>query len=510
MAGKREAADAVIIASIGLLVVVFGIFGFLIYQGYQQTLHQAERKAEVGADVLSHQAAAFLGARFDLLSDFADEFANLSGPALGTAATARLAKAPPSLVVAVYDDAGQLLAKTGAGFPATIADADYFQQLIAGGARAVSTQTRINAKSVEPTFVIAVGLRAGERLTGVVALQVDNTLLDGLPAALDLGPESTISLLREDGWIVARVPTLETPLNLANLPVWGTLSGAPSGTYFSPGSPADGIARVVAFRKVPGLPLIALSAISRDTLLAQLWSAVWTVLFLMGPIAIALLVGSLWTARLLRRSEADRKSLALLVARNETLFREIHHRVKNNLQVVSALIQLQPIDRAIKLEMGRRIAAMSAVHEQIYRSNDFESVQLKQYLHNLIEGIHAGQGPQVHLVEDLDDLLVDKDIATPLGLLVNEVVSNAFKHGFAEGRPGTLWVTLGQADADQARLVIRDDGIGFDPEAPSNGIGRKLIAAFTQQIGGKAQFSSANGAVFDVVFPLKHVDDHQT
>jgi len=140
----------------------------------------------------------------------------------------------------------------------------------------------------------------------------------------------------------------------------------------------------------------------------------------------------------LRKSERTQAHLADALAHNDVLFREIHHRVKNNLQSVSSLLQMQPIPRDIKADMSRRLAAMSAVHEHIYRSSDFSTVAIKSYLDTLIDNIRAGADAKIQVVEEIEDLSVDKDVATPLGLILNEVLSNAFKHAFPDGRAGTI------------------------------------------------------------------------
>jgi two-component sensor histidine kinase len=192
------------------------------------------------------------------------------------------------------------------------------------------------------------------------------------------------------------------------------------------------------------------------------------------------------------------------LAHNEVLFREIHHRVKNNLQSVASLLQMQPIAREIKVNMGQRIAAMSAVHEHIYRSNDFASVRIKTYLETLIATLRDGHDPTVEVFEDIDDVAVDKDAATPLGLIVNEVASNAFKHAFADGRAGRLRISLKRQGDTSACLIIEDNGPGFDPTAPSKGIGRRLIEALTMQLGGEAKVAPAEGggSRFTLSFPL--------
>ena len=184
--------------------------------------------------------------------------------------------------------------------------------------------------------------------------------------------------------------------------------------------------------------------------------------------------------------------------------REIHHRVKNNLQSVSSLLQLHPIPREIKHEMGQRIAAMSAVHEHIYRSNRFDTVSVRDYLHTLVGTIRQGQAAPVEVIEDMDDIRVDRDAATPLGLILNEVVSNAFKHAFPEGRSGTLTVSLKRGADGRGELSVEDNGTGFDTATPGSGIGRNLITALTRQIGGQSTTTSTpgSGTRFTLSFPV--------
>ena len=313
-----------------------------------------------------------------------------------------------------------------------------------------------------------------------------------------------MSILRDDGWIVARYPTLPQTVNASQQPVFTTQKNETVGSYVSARSPADGIARAVGFHRLPALGIVAIAAVSQDAAFAGLWTAIITVLWLMVPIALALLVGSLVTAHILRQSGRTQAKLAAAVAHNEVLFREIHHRVKNNLQSVGSLLQMQPIDRAIKADMGQRIAAMSAVHEHIYRSNNFSTVMVKSYLETLIENIRRGGDPRVTVAEQIDDLPVDKDAATPLGLILNEVVTNAFKHAFPDGREGLIAVTLVRDSDGRGKLTVEDNGVGFDPATPAKGIGQRLIRALAEQLGGESNIEATQngGARFVLTFPL--------
>jgi two-component sensor histidine kinase len=314
---------------------------------------------------------------------------------------------------------------------------------------------------------------------------------------------SVISIGREDGTIVARYPLATEPIDLTESASWAQISSTPSGTYEAT-SALDGVTRLIGYRHVPELGIITFGSVSKDAAFAGLWSAIVIILWLLVPIALALFAGSLWTAHLLRRSAQQQRKLAAAVAHNDVLFREIHHRVKNNLQSVASLLQMQPIPREIKTNMGQRIAAMSAVHEHIYRSGNFETVHVKSYLQTLIASIRAGHDPNVEVVEAFEDLPVDREAATPLGLILNEVVSNAFKHAFADGREGAVTVRLVRTPEGRGQLTVEDNGLGFDPQTPTKGIGRRLIAALTQQLGGESRFETAieGGSLFTLVFPL--------
>lgn len=204
---------------------------------------------------------------------------------------------------------------------------------------------------------------------------------------------------------------------------------------------------------------------------------------------------------MLRRSQANSRSLAEALDRNEQLFSEIHHRVKNNLQSVSALLQVHKIPNDVRVDLTQRILAMSAVHEHIYRSGDFSNVRIKGYLHTLIAHVKAGADPNIIVVDELEDIAVDKDTAGPLGLILNEVLANCFKHAFPHGRGGNVKVSLHAVGNGLAQLVVEDDGAGFDEAAPGTGIGRKLVAGFVKQLNGEYSVASGQGSKFVLTFP---------
>jgi two-component sensor histidine kinase len=506
-ARRWEAADLVIAVAGALVALILGIFVMLSVQGYGASVTAAKSRAEAAAGLVAVQANALVRSSITALrlieSRLALEPADF--PAESRAEMdAAIAALPFPAQLAVYDVEGNVEANGAApSLPATIAGLPYFEALVQGGDWTIAPHIGSNGTGT-PQFVIAKRLGT-DLFAGVAVLAIPGTVFDDFWAPLELGEGSTVSVLRADGWIIGRHPVLPEAISLAGQPAFAQLTDGPSGSYTSDSSPVDGVARVIGYRQMPELGLIAQASISRDTMMTGLWSAITTVAWLLIPISLALIAGSVLTAHLLRKSSRTQRSLSTALEHNDVLFREIHHRVKNNLQSVASLLQMQPIPREIKANMGQRIAAMSAVHEHIYRSNSFDKVSVKGYLQTLIASIRAGQTTDVELIEDLDDLLVDKDAATPLGLIVNEVVSNAFKHAFPDGIHGRVAIHLHRDDdTGHALLVVEDNGVGFDPDQPAKGIGRRLIAALTQQLGGDSHTGAVEtgGSRFMLRFPI--------
>jgi len=200
------------------------------------------------------------------------------------------------------------------------------------------------------------------------------------------------------------------------------------------------------------------------------------------------------------------------LAEKEILLREIHHRVKNNLQIISSMLNLQA-DRSADAETREvfhesevRIRAMALVHEQLYRSGDLAHVDLAGYLDTLAQQVirYFGRGScrvEVKVDEAVRDVSVDQ--AIPLGLIVNELVTNSVQHGLAEAHAGTIHVRL-SGNADASELSVSDDGVGFPPGfnvESSDGLGLHLVQALTGQLGGQFAISSDRGARCVVELP---------
>ena len=194
----------------------------------------------------------------------------------------------------------------------------------------------------------------------------------------------------------------------------------------------------------------------------------------------------------------------------EVLLKEIHHRVKNNMQLISSLLSLQADVaqdehlRASFAESQNRISSMALIHEKLYQSTDFARVDFGEYLRDLVEGIAASNGsssPRVVTEVQTDNLRIGVDTAIPCGLIVNELVSNAFKHGFPDGRKGKISVVM-RRESEGLRLNISDTGRGIDEGVDftqSKSLGMKLVLTLVRQLRGEIQWRNHEGTTFDLL-----------
>jgi len=198
----------------------------------------------------------------------------------------------------------------------------------------------------------------------------------------------------------------------------------------------------------------------------------------------------------------------------EALLKEIHHRVKNNLQVTSSLLRLQAAavdderSRAMFEETENRIRSMALVHEKLYQSTNLAAIDFGDYIRSLGELLFrstALDAANVTLDVQGVDVFLSIDTAVPCGLIVNELLSNALKHAFPEHRTGTIHVGVARSTADVVTISVNDDGIGlpagFDLEKTGT-LGLRLVAGLVQQIDGEFTIESRDsGARFEVTFP---------
>lgn len=210
------------------------------------------------------------------------------------------------------------------------------------------------------------------------------------------------------------------------------------------------------------------------------------------------------------KEQAD--ELRASLSDKEVLLREIHHRVKNNMQVISSLLSLQAqkVENeetlALFKECRHRVASMAMIHEQLYQSHDLARVDLDAYLRSITDQLFRSYNARSHRIAldvNVGAGLLGVDQAISCGLIVNELVSNALKHAFPDGRPGRVAV-LFEAGQARCRLAVRDDGVGLPAgfsitRSPS--LGLKLVQALAKKLQGTLHAYEEDGAVFEVDFP---------
>ncbi len=211
----------------------------------------------------------------------------------------------------------------------------------------------------------------------------------------------------------------------------------------------------------------------------------------------------------------DRKHVEELVVRSlqekEVMLKEIHHRVKNNLQVVCSLLNLQakriadPQTRIMFEESRDRVMSMALVHEKLYQAKDLAHIDFKEYLQRVATGLAATYNqPNVAICVGMDNVSLNVNVGIPCGLIVNELLSNALKYAFADGRKGTITLGIALNDQGHKRLIVEDDGIGFPAEVDfrnTSSLGLQIVMGLIGQIHGVIELSRAAGSRFAITFP---------
>ena len=196
----------------------------------------------------------------------------------------------------------------------------------------------------------------------------------------------------------------------------------------------------------------------------------------------------------------------------ELLLKEIHHRVKNNLQIVASLLHIparqisDPAVLAILDESQNRVKAMALVHERLYRSDDISSIDMGDYAKfmgtSLVRFYGVGAA-QVKFEVEMPDVRFDINRAIPLGLLLNELLSNALKHAFPAGRKGNITLT-GEQAGDSVRITVQDDGCGIPATLDwkdTQSLGLRLVNSLTEQLSGTIELDRTSGTKFTITIP---------
>jgi two-component sensor histidine kinase len=225
---------------------------------------------------------------------------------------------------------------------------------------------------------------------------------------------------------------------------------------------------------------------------------------------------------LMIRDRSKEKELNELRKKNieqkEVLLREIHHRVKNNLAIVISLLNFQLNNNSneeltrIIIDIQMRIRSMALIHEHLYRSENLDRIPLANYIESLSFIIMtAFSGHRINMIHDLDPIDVSIETAVPMGLIINELLTNAFKYAFPKGAPGKIHIRLEKEDGERCLLIVEDNGIGL-PEDPSmdseKSLGFYIVRILIEQLGGNIKIVRKKGTSFQIrfmnVIPVRH------
>lgn len=234
-------------------------------------------------------------------------------------------------------------------------------------------------------------------------------------------------------------------------------------------------------------------------------------LILFGIIAFA----ALWLYRSKRRfsDELSKKNIIIYksLQEKEILLKEIHHRVKNNLQVISSLLNLQSksITDEVALsalnEGKNRVKSMALIHQNLYRDDNLTGVDIKDYIEKLVQSLFSSyniESEKIILTTEIENLQLDVDTVIPLGLILNELINNSLKYAFLNKEKGLIEVKLHQ-QINKLILIVKDDGIGIEKDdlnkENTSSIGYKLVHSFLQKLNASIDVKKENGTIITLI-----------
>jgi PAS domain S-box-containing protein len=224
------------------------------------------------------------------------------------------------------------------------------------------------------------------------------------------------------------------------------------------------------------------------------------------------IIGRVGVARDITDRQRAEEQIRASLQEKEVLLKEIHHRVKNNLQIISSLLNLQsqyisdPHALQMFIDSQNRVKSMALIHEILFRSRDLTKIDFAEYVKTISVQIFRSYGvfsKKIGLEIDVNDTVLDVDTAIPCGLIVTELVSNSLKHAFVDGREGLIYIKLFSDDTGMLTLIVRDNGIGLPKHVDLlhvDSLGLKLVGALANQLAGAVEVDSSSGTTFKITF----------
>ncbi|MDX2217363.1 MAG: PAS domain S-box protein [Oculatellaceae cyanobacterium bins.114] len=221
----------------------------------------------------------------------------------------------------------------------------------------------------------------------------------------------------------------------------------------------------------------------------------------------------IWVSRDTTERKQSEEQLKASLHEKDLLLKEVHHRVKNNMQVISSIFSLQaqhvtdPNILSILADSQNRIRSMALIHEKLYQANSLAKINFADYVRSLIQNLfstYRNKANKIQLNLNISDIPLNIDTAIPCGLIINELVSNSLKHAFRSQQAGEIMISLVSPIEEQLHLIVRDNGIGLPADLnihKTDSLGLRLIRALSRQLNGQWEIYNEHGTVFKIIFP---------
>jgi two-component sensor histidine kinase len=501
--GSLDRASLAVIALMFLALIT--VLAIWLVSSYRSTVERGEERVVAASKIVAANAswlnslARVSLKRIDI---------SLEGPVASAVEShisdlnSAVADLPPKVTALIYGPDGDALFQSGeiAGFK-DVTHQPFFIRL-RNGADDYTSSLIVSASTGRQTFVLSRRIERNHAFAGIAAIAFDTGYLKPVWDVVALGHNSTISLIRRDGELITRHPDPEGPVNMRDYPLFTyLLRKATSGTYNSV-SPVDHQERMVAYRALDRTPFVAVASADLEVIMKPFWDNAKIAALLVVFATVGAAAAALWIKSLVKAEKLHTLQLAEALETNQTLMREIHHRVKNNLQTVMALLRMQGFDPEAVQPLNDRIAAMSSVHEQMYAFDQFTGVSARDFLPSFVTKLVGLYDRDVSCEFDIDNSIIGPDKATPFALLLNEVLTNCMKYAFVHGEKGTIRVMLRSSDEERSVLTVSDDGIGYDGKSARPGMGTRLIKAFVSQLHGDFEYLDDRGTKFSATIDI--------
>lgn len=499
----QTVATTVIVVMLVSLILVLGLW---LKTSYEATRMRTEERVTAAAQVVGLNSAWISVLARQTLQRIDDRLGDTIGATRDADRVADIRKTvtdlPVEIKAYVVNRFGRTVYSTDSDIkPVSITDRDYFRAVADGAPDYVSSLlvSRLNGDQI---FVFSRRLERDGQFAGAAMASFSADILRPIWLSLNLGDNSTVSIVRDDGMLVARYPKPDGPVDLSQHVLFTEhLKKAKVGTYASV-SPVDGSHRLVGYRVMEGTRFVALASIDDAKAIAGFRDEVVVAIAILAIAGAAALAAAAWIRHLLSVDAQRAERLSATLEENKLLLREIHHRVKNNLQSVQSLIRLQRMPAEAQTSLGNRIAAMVSVHELIYRHDQFKEISARALVTALIASLIESYDRKVHVTYEIEDIAVPTDVATPLALLINELVTNSIKYAFPPGMTGTIQIVLASIGPNRLRLTVADDGIGREAQPGPPGMGSRLIAGVISQLRGAQEYRPGKGTCFVAEFDI--------